>query len=176
MLKALNSILGQLCNECNSKQYDFILEADASGWLFHLFLSDPTINPNQVHLDTRVAGAHGRYDLVIGPTTFDTARPSISPQLVVEVKVFPRVGFTDQQHRVHYEHVLEDDLRKLGQLSPSMECRAEVLIDGCDYLCGQYSKQNRLQHLIGVRNKIATGAHIFLLTFSNGIWQLQHIP
>ncbi len=176
MLKTLTNILSQLCNECNSKQYDFILEADASGWLFHLFLSDPTINPNQVHLDTRVAGAKGRYDLAIGPITSNAARPSISPQLVVEVKIFPTVGFTDQQHRVHYEHVLEDDLRKMGQLSSSIECRAEVLIDGYDYLSGQYSKQNRLQYLIGVRDKVAAGVHIFLITSNNGTWQHQHIP
>jgi hypothetical protein len=175
MLPILDRVLNQLCTECNAKRYDFILEADVSGWLFHLFLSDPEVTPNEVHLDTRVAGASGRYDLVVGPTDGTTSRPSISPRLVVEVKVFPRIGFTAQQNRVHYKHVLDDDLRKLGSLDSAIECRAEVLVDGCDYLSGQYAKHNRLQHLSNLRNQVAAGANIFLIKLSNGVWQLQQV-
>ena len=116
MLNIFRKVIQRFKDECLALGYEMLLEADVCGWLFHLLLTQTEVNPEQIHLDTRVFNADGRFDIAIGSLhTGPNGRPCIQPQLIVEVKIFPRIGFTDQQHRVHYEHVLNDDLPKLIQ-------------------------------------------------------------
>jgi hypothetical protein len=177
MLNSFDVVLEQLCDKWTQEDYQVLLEADVSGWLFHLLMLDPTVTANQVHLDTRVTGAipNEKYDLAIGPVNSEEDRPSVNPLLVAEVKVFPEVGFTEQQHRVHYEHVLQDDLRKLAVLANSVQDRVEVLVDGHNYMSGQYQGQPRLEYLKRVRDAAAPGVHLVVLSLRDQRWQVRRL-
>lgn len=175
MLNLFHKVIHRLKDECVERGYEILLEADVSGWLFHLLLTQPEINAQHIHLDTRVCDADGRFDIAIGPLrTGPNGRPCIKPQFVLEVKIFPRLGFTNQQHRVHYEHILNDDLRKLGQLDSTIGLRAALILDGRGYLEGTYQDQNRRVYLINKRNQIAPGVHVFIIRFANDSWHVEH--
>ena len=177
MLNTFKNVLQRLKNECLASNYEMLLEADVSGWLFHLLLTQPKVNPQQIHLDTRICNADGRFDIVIGPLrTGADKRPCIDPQLVAEVKIFPRIGFTGEQHVEHYKSILNKDLPKLGTLNPAIQLRAALILDGRGYLQGTYQGYNRWECLIKRRNDIASGAHVFILHFANDNWQIKHKP
>lgn len=174
MLGTFQRILDRFRNECLASGYLALLEADVSGWLFHLFLIDPTVKAD-VHLDTRVCNSDGRFDLVVGELQFpETERPCISPQLVVEIKLFPKIGFTGSQNDRHYKEVLERDIPKLGKLKTAIECRATLIVDGCGYLEGPYQTRNRRKQLISHRDKVAPGVHIFIVRLHNDNWLVEH--
>jgi hypothetical protein len=175
MLNMFQNVIQRFKNECLALGYEVLLEADVCGWLFHLLLTQSEVNPQQIHLDTRVLDADGRFDIVMGSLrTRANGRPCIEPQLIVEVKIFPRIGFTEQQHRVHYEHVLNDDLPKLGGLNPDIGLRAALIVDGRGYLEGTYQGHNRRDYLIKKRNQIARGIHVFIISLADGHWQIEH--
>ena len=175
IIGVFRKVLERLQSECFASGYEMLLEADVSGWLFHFFLTQPEIKRQQIHLDTRVCSADGRFDIAVGPLqTPANARPCIQPQIVVEVKIFPRIGFTDQQQRVHYEHIINDDLPKLGRLGPAIELRTALVVDGRGYLAGTYQGHNRREYLINRRNEVAAGAHVFMVRLADGDWQIEH--
>jgi len=175
MLNVFQTVLERLKTECLALGYEMLLEADVVGWLFHLLLTRPEISLQQIHLDTRVCNADGRFDIAIGPLhTITNGRPCITPQAVVEVKIFPRIGFTDQQHRVHYVHILDDDLPKLGGLDPALELRTALILDGRGYLKGTYQGHDRHKYLIDRRNEVASGVHVFIVSLADGNWQIEH--
>lgn len=175
MLNMLLEVLQRLKNEGLAKGYEMILEADVCGWLFHLLLTQPEINPQQIHLDTRVCNSDGHFDIAIGPLqTTVVERPCIQPELVIEVKIFPRIGFDDQQHRVHYEHVLNDDLPKLGRLDSAIGLRAAFIVDGRGYLNGIYQGHNIREYLVNRRNEIAPGVHLLMMRLNEENWQIDH--
>jgi len=177
MLNVLQKVIQQFKDGCLEQGCEMLLEADVCGWLFHLFLMEPEIKPEQIHLDTRVCNAEGRFDIAIGPfQTGAKGRPCIKPQIVVEVKIFPRIGFTDQQHRVHYEHVLDDDLRKLGELPTTIGLRAALIVDGRGYLKGNYENRNRKEFMIERRNRIASGVNLFIIHLADGHWHIERHP
>jgi len=154
-----------------------LLEADVSGWLFHLLLTQPEVSPQQIHLDTRICKADGRFDIVIGPLrTGADKRPCIDPQLVAEVKIFPRIGFTGEQHAEHYKSILNKDLQKLGTLNPAIQLRTALILDGRGYLQGTYQGHNRREYLIKRRNDIAPAAHVFILHLTDNNWHIDHEP
>jgi len=146
-LNILETVLKRMCSEFTQHDYHFLVEADVSGWLFHLLLLEPSVTANQVHVDTQARGAmkNAKYDVAIGPVSDDGVRPCVDPVLVVEVKVYPETGFTDQQNRVHYEHVLKDDLIKLAVLAGVVPDRVELLVDGREYLRDRFAGQQRLE-------------------------------
>lgn len=177
MLNTFKNVLQRFKNECLASGYEMLLEADVSGWLFHLLVTQPEINPQQIHLDTRICNVDGRFDVAIGPLRIGVnERPCIQPQLVVEIKIFPRIGFTSQQHRVHYEHILNDDFPKLGKLNSAIELRMALIVDGQGYLQGIYQGHNRQEYLIKKRNDITPRAHVFILYLTENNWQIKHIP
>ena len=175
MLKVFQNVLERLKGECLETDYEPLLEADISGWLFHLLATQPEVNRQHIHLDTRVCGADGRFDIAIGHLrTQQPGRPCIQPQFVLEVKFFPRIGFTDQQHRVHYEHILNDDLVKLARLDPTFRIRAALIVDGRGYLKGTYHGRDRREFLIDRRNQIAPQVHVFIVRLADRDWQIEH--
>jgi len=101
-------------------------------------------------------------------------RPCVQPQLVAELKIFPRIGFTDQAHRVHYKHILNDDIPKLGRLNPAIQLRTALIVDGRGYLQGTYQGYNRWDYLIKKRNDIASGVHVFMMHFADNNWHIEH--
>ena len=177
MLTMLETVLRSMCSEFTQHDYHFLVEADVCGWLFHLLLLEPSVTANQVHLDTRVRGAmkNAKYDVAIGPVSDDGDRPCVDPVLVIEVKLFPETGFTDQANRVHYEHVLNDDLIKLALLAGAVPDRVELLVDGCEYLRGRYAGQQRLEYLTLARDQVAPGVQILLLRLQNDEWVVERV-
>ena len=175
MLTVFQNVLLRFKNECLALGYEALLEADVSGWLFHLLLTQPEVNPQEIHLDTRVCSAGGRFDIVIGSLHMGAKqRPCIQAQSVLEVKFFPRIGFTNQQHRVHYEHILNDDLVKLGRLDPAIGLRAAMIVDGRGYLRGTYHGHDRREFLIGKRNQLAPQVHVFIVRLADVNWQIEY--
>ena len=144
MLEIFKKVIDRFKDDCLLAGYEPLLEADVSAWLFHLFLTSSELDPAEVHIDTRVCNADGRFDVAIGPLKIRVnGRPCVEAHSVIEVKIFPRIGFTDQQHRVHYEHILNDDLRKLGTLKPDIGFYSALIFDGRRYLEGSYKGKNR---------------------------------
>ncbi len=175
MLNLFHKVLHRFKDEALASGYEMLLEADVSGWLFYLLLTQPGITPQQIHLDTRICNADGRFDIAIGPLhSAWNERPCIQPEAAVEVKVFPRIGFTAQQHRVHYVSVLERDLPKLGVLEPDVGLCAAMLLDGAGYLEGTYHSHNRREFLIRQRDRVAPRAHLFIVRLVNQTWQIGH--
>lgn len=175
MLNVLQRALQQFKEECLELGCEMLLEADVCGWLFHFLIKQPDVKADKVHLDTRVCNAEGRFDIVIGTLGSGAdGRPCVSPEFVIEIKIFPRLGFTEQQHRVHYEHILKDDLRKLGEIEPTTGLRASVIFDARGYLHGNYYNRNRRDFMIERRNQIATGVHLFIIQMSDDGWKIDH--
>jgi hypothetical protein len=152
----MKRLLGCLCEKYNSKAFVPILESDVVAFIYYLYLSHSE-DASHMHLDTRVCQkTDRRFDFVVGAVNYEFGRPCIdSPKLVAEVKAFP-YGFTDQQHRVHYYHVIDDDLPKLQSLKEFVDLRYMVLFDEDNYLRGFDTKaqSSRLECLIKLRNEL----------------------
>ena len=152
----LRHVLESLCCDYNSKAFLPILEADVAAYLYHLWISKFG-EAVSLHLDTRVyQKPKSRYDFVVGKIDYDVGKPCITkPELVAELKAFP-YGFTDQQHRVHYFHVINDDLPKLQFIRNPTDSRYEILFDEDDYLRGfdNNTQCSRLDRLVKRRNDL----------------------
>ena len=85
---------------------------------------------------------------------------SVKAVALVEIKTFP-IGFTDQQHRVHFEHVINDDLKKLGSVQTEAQ-KIELLFDDVGYLQGMHNSQKRLNVIVKERSKQAPKAHLLV--------------
>lgn len=85
----------------------------------------------------------------------------IEPQVIIEVKVFP-IDFTDQQHRVHFKHVINDDLRKLSEVK--CDNKFELLFDERGYLEGKYSGNKRIEVINKDRDEKTPETKIFVIT------------
>jgi len=123
-----------LCQDLDQGIFVPLLEADIAAYLYHRLVLAEVPIPT-IHLDTRIIGIpQFKYDLVIGSVKLDSEaeRAAVNyPQLVVQIKLFPQWGFTHQQHRVHYRHVVEDDIasfRLLRANFPNCKC-CELLAD-----------------------------------------------
>lgn len=152
----IKQTLRLLCEKYNSRAFVPILESDVVAFMYHLSISHFE-DASQIHLETRVCQiVDKKFDFVVGAVNFEFGRPCIDrPELVAEVKAFP-YGFTDQQHRVHYYHVIDDDLPKLQSLKRFVDLRYMILFDEDDYLRGLDTKaqSSRLGRLKELRNEL----------------------
>jgi hypothetical protein len=174
-IESVKALVKEMCQLNEHGEYAPILEADLVGFLYHLILRDSLCSPGKIHLDTRIIGSENdnyKFDIVVGEVRRrDDGRPAISPEAIIEVKVFPE-GFTDQQHRRRFEHILDNDLRKLGSLRMRPLFRVEFVFDQVDYLAGTYASTNREQVVVGRRNEIAAGVTILFARRTAGSWQV----
>jgi len=142
-----------LVGDYNKGHFDPILESDIVGYLYHLWIS-LFGSPDTVHLNTRLCESLKRkFDFVVGNVNIEESRPCVkNPELVVEVKVFPR-GMSSPQHREHWRKVVEKDIPKLAKLRTSLKKRYLLLFDEADYLKGQYraSKMSKMDYIKKVR-------------------------
>jgi len=156
VMRKLALVLENLCRDYNSKSFLPILEADVAAYMYHLWVSQFGEAAN-LHLETRIyQKSDCKFDFVVGKIDYDTAKPCIiKPELVAELKSFP-YGFTCQQHRVHYFHVLDDDLPKLQSVKDPQENRYEILFDEDDYLKGYDNNSNstRIERLNKLRDEL----------------------
>jgi hypothetical protein len=115
----LKRVLSSLCQDYNSKTFLPILEADLAAYMYHLWVN-LFKEAAALHIDTRIyQNLERRFDFVVGKIDYTVGKPCvINAELVAELKAFP-YGFTDQQHRVHYFHVMDDDLPKLQSIKAS---------------------------------------------------------
>ena len=143
-----------------SKDYaggDFIplLEADVVGYLYHILVSKLG-SAAKIHIDTRICiDPNKKFDLVIGRVSSRVERPCIEkPELIIEVKFFSS-GFTDQQCRIRYLHVIEDDIPKLTNVKEPLDNRYILLFDEENYLQGRdtISGVSRINRIVRVRDE-----------------------
>ena len=164
-----------MCGMHVQGQFTPILEADICGFLYHLIIVNGLCTLDNIHLETRVQGSHSpndKFDIAIGAINNPLSRrPVVIPDLVGESKMFP-IGFDDQQHNVHFLHVLNDDLRKLGQLNYPGATKLEILYDERDYLRGKCRGVNRDKMIMDTRNTIAPGAHIIFARKIKNNWSV----
>jgi hypothetical protein len=149
----IRELLENLSKDYAYNKFIPILEADVVGYLYHLWICKVG-DGSKVHLDTRVCGLEDhRFDFVVGDVNYLGERPCIKPELIIEVKSFP-IGFTGPQHRVHYYHVIEDDVPKLGKLKEPSDDRYILLFDEDNYLKGfdRESRSSRIGRILTVRN------------------------
>lgn len=174
-IEDIKKLVKEMCNLRAQGKYVPILEADLSALLFHLILSRHKAALHRVHLDTRVIGAHNnndRFDLVIGDMCQrKDKRPAVSPEVIIEIKMFP-IGFRDQQHRVHFEHILNDDFRKLGTLQMKTAMKVEFIFDEVNYLGGIYHRENRKGVIVSVRKSTDTRIKIVFARKEAGKWDV----
>jgi len=162
----LISSLDKLIKDYQDGNFAPILEADIAGYLYHLLVVELG-QARAVHMDTRVRpDSNAKFDLVIGEVHRPVrGRPYIKdPKLVVEIKCFP-FGFTDPQHRVHYQHVIDDDIPKLSNVGAPSDNRFALLFDEANYLEGYLRAQNipKIKHIIQIRDKSDPRLHIMHL-------------
>lgn len=159
----IEDLVKNMCDLAKEGSYAPILEADVAGFLYHLMIKQGICPINKIHLDTRIIGSQDnneRFDLVIGNIEQQNdKRPAISPEAVIEIKMFPN-GFTSQAHRIHFDHILKDDLRKLGNISNTQSETVEFIFDEFNYLGGNYDGQNRKEVIINTRNKISPKTYL----------------
>ncbi len=161
-LKAIAEVMDNLCSQYNANAFVPLLEADIAGHLYHILLTQKLIGLAHIHLDSRVLGAerNQKFDIVLGPIeTREDGRPAVRAQAVIEIKSFLR-GFTDPQHRVHFEHVLNDDLPKLSRIPCPL--KVEVLFDEVGYLNGLYQGKRRVEVIIEKRKTYDANINILL--------------
>jgi len=161
----LAHVMENLCRDYNAKVFVPILESDVMAYVYHLWISQFG-GANTLHLDTRVyQKLDSRFGFVVGIIDYGAGKPCITrPELVAELKAFP-YGFSDQQHRVHYFHVIEDDLPKLQSLKSPEDSRYEILFDEDNYLRGfdNNAKAVRLERLIQRRDELDSRILMILL-------------
>ena len=152
----IEELLQTLSQDYTSGIFVPILEADVVGYLYHLWILRFG-SASRVHLDTRVCvNPNKKFDFVIGEVDYHGKRPCIGkPEFVIEVKSFPS-GFTDQQHRVHYFHIIENDIPKLANMKEPSNNRYILLFDEDDYLKGfdTASKTSRISWIMQVRDEL----------------------
>lgn len=169
-------VINQLDEQCHRHNYEFLLEADISGWIFHLFLLQPEIVKNNIHIDTRIPNSDRRFDIVIGTINKNAVeRPFVLPDIAIEIKVFPK-GFTYGQHRVHYEQILCDDLLKLNTITSPHILLIELILDSDRFLDGKYHGENKIIHIVNVRNRVSPRTHLFFVRILPETWQVIHKP
>jgi hypothetical protein len=181
MLNVFQNSLERLISECLLKGYVMLLEADVYGWLFHILITDDRIKPDQIHLVTRIccADESKKFDIVFGDIQNNAwdgkgKRPCVDPKLVIEVKLFPSIGFITADHRENYVNLIKGDLPKLNELNEKL-C-AVLVVDSYGYLQGNShgSKTNRLDELISTRNSLAPKVHIFIVRLINNDWKIEY--
>jgi len=154
----VKQLMELLCLGYNKKAFVPILESDIVAYMYHLWITRFG-EVHNVHLDTRLCQKlDSKFDFVIGDVDRNHEKPCIGkPKLVAEVKAFP-YGFTDQQHRVHYYHVINKDLPKLQTLADPPDSRYMILFDEDDYLRGfdKATQSSRLERLTNHRNELDT--------------------
>lgn len=96
MLNTFKNVLQQLKNQCLVSEYEcYSNQMFQAGWFQFLF-TRPEVNPQQIHLDKGICNVDRRFDIVLALLTWESTNgPSIQPQLVVGVRIFRRIGFTD---------------------------------------------------------------------------------
>jgi hypothetical protein len=151
----IKELLENLSRDYANSKFIPILEADVTGYLYYLWVSKIG-DASRVHLDTRICGLeNSKFDFVVGDVNLQAERPCIKPELVIEIKSFP-TGFTNQQHRVHYFHVIENDIPKLGKLNKPLGDRYILLFDEDNYLKGfdRKSGTSRIERISMTRKTI----------------------
>jgi len=160
----LKTILAELSKDYIDKRFKPLLEADISGYLYHLWASKFNI-ADKLHLDARICAApRQRFDFVIGEIDHNAKRPCIRPELVVEVKSFP-LGMTSPQHRVHYLNVIKKDIPKLAELKEPPDDRYVLLFDEVGYLekPDRASRMPKLSKVIKTRDNYDRRIHVIYM-------------
>jgi hypothetical protein len=169
----INEVIANLLDEWNTKNYQPLLEADVSAWIFHFMLMSNTRNINSIHLESRIPNLQNkRFDIAAGKVQRnEKGRPYIEPELIIEIKLFPRMGFTSEQNGVHFKEIINRDIEKLSVYSNTDRVSAySMIVDGSNYLNGTYKKVNRLKVIREMRDDKAPSLKLCIISFQDGKW------
>lgn len=162
----IENVLKRFTEDYATNRFIPILEADVVGYFYHLLILEIG-DVAKIHLDTRICQfGNNKFDLVIGDVCYSYKRPCIeNPGIVIEFKAFP-VGFTSQQHHVHYRHVIEDDVPKLAVLSNIRGDRYMLLFDEDNYLKGIDEKVGRrkIERITKLRDEVDPKIKVIYIT------------
>ncbi|GHU76157.1 hypothetical protein FACS189461_3400 [Spirochaetia bacterium] len=169
----IEAVLSNMITEWSKNNYQPLLEADVSGWLFHYaVIKHGLIKTNEeLHLETRIINQpRYRYDFVVGGIQRPKGkRICISPRIAMEIKLFPKEGFAAPQHGVHFDHILKDDLPKLSLVANKNCTCYELVVDGANYLSGSY--KNRKDTIIN--NRKNKNIILLFLEYINERWLID---
>lgn len=165
----LETILNNFATDYNKGLFEPLLESDVAGYLYHLWIL-LLGNAREVHLDTRIersVNKNEKFDLVLG-TVKNNLR--VDPRLILEIKCFP-LGFKSSQNRVHYKHVLDDDVPKLAKIPKPISLRFVVLFDEANYLKKSLSENgsSKLSNIIRLRDLKDEKIKVIYIENKNGI-------
>jgi hypothetical protein len=153
--------------------YTVLLESDVVGLMMHFCLSDPEIENNQVHIDTRIKQSKKdsqKIDLAIGEICKQAeTRPRVDANAIYEFKSIPESGFNDKQKRIRFGKILEDIL-KIQELKLAIS-RWIVVYDGVGYF-----DEERRGQIIEFRDKNDEGIEIVFVQKENDNWVRKYYP
>lgn len=161
-LELIDKVLNYLNNG-----YTILLESDIVGLLMHAYLTDSQLDPNLIHIDTRIKQSNTdrqKIDFVIGEIFYsNSSRPRINPSVLFELKAIPEFGFTNNQKDKRFEYVL-NDIKKIKDLNLSIS-RWILIFDGDNYF--DYDKINKLTNY---RNEQDKGIEIVIIKKEKSKW------
>ncbi|MCL5985736.1 MAG: hypothetical protein M1371_04130 [Actinobacteria bacterium] len=171
----IKKIVEQICLDSESGLFVPILEMDVNGYLYHLFIANKLCELNKIHPCTRIIGSNNtseKYDLVVGNVELrEDGRPAVLPEIIIEIKIFPK-GFTNRQLQIRFEHIFNDDLRKLGAIESKIPIKVQFVYDAVGYLDGLYKNENRENYLAKIRDEISKDIYLLFARNKNGKWQV----
>lgn len=151
-IKKLNEIIKQVLKYLN-EGYIILLESDLVGLMFHSYLMQKENDPKKIHINTRIKQSKSdreKIDFVIGKISFpENSRPRIEPEIIVEVKAIPEVGFNDDQKKKRFETIIQD-IEKIKKFNLEIP-RFILIFDGENYF------EDKMKMIINKRNELDTG-------------------
>jgi len=109
--KKFNKIIELILKYIN-EGYVILLESDLVSLMFHSYLLLEENIPNKIHINSRISQSKSdreKIDFVIGEIINPKKlRPKIEPEIIVEVKAIPELGFNDRQKEKRYQTIIKD--------------------------------------------------------------------
>lgn len=161
-IRRFGKLIRRIAADANSGSFKPILEADLQGYLYHLLLSETGFTARDVHLNTRLyvsKNDNDKFDLAIGKIVNRKTdkRPSVDPEVVVEIKMFAS-GFTNQQKCRRFRGISED-MDRLADLKVNKKTLLiQLVYDDTGHLVngnrGESRKQKLIQHCESLRRDV----------------------
>ncbi|OGU28213.1 MAG: hypothetical protein A2057_01960 [Ignavibacteria bacterium GWA2_35_9] len=160
--KKFNKIIELILKYIN-EGYVILLESDLVSLMFHSYLLLEENIPNKIHINSRISQSKSdreKIDFVIGEIINPKKlRPKIEPEIIVEVKAIPELGFNDRQKEKRYQTIIQD-IKKIKNLNLKVP-RYILIFDGVNYF------EDKIEMIIQERNTVDTGIELIRIYKTN---------